>query len=512
MQKRTEGFREKIKTPAELGRIAGELRSRGKKIVHCHGAFDLLHRGHLHQFEQANTQGDVLIVSITTDKFVAKGPGRPVFNHNVRAEMVAALEVVDYVVFSDTPSSVDLIKLLKPDVYVKGQSYNDTEQDLSGRIVLEQIAVESVGGRLFFSQEMPIHSTPLLNNFIDPYPEAVLEYLRKIKKRYSFNNLVEMMDKLQSLKVLVIGEAIIDQYDYVEAMDVSPKGGVIAMRHIDTELFAGGSLACANHISNFCSDVSIVSYLGSQDSHEKMIRNSLAKNIKPQFLIREGLRTIVKKRQVDQSFYRKHSETYLFDDKLLNVDEENWLLGYLDSQLDKFDLILVIDYGHGLITERVVECLVAYSDRLAVNTQTNSANKGFNLISKYPKMNYACLDHFEVKLAMHDRLSNPEALALRLLNESGSSAVAVTLGHFGSIVMNGQKLYKTPVFSKSIVDTVGAGDAFFSLTAPCLFSGMPLDMVGFVGNISGALATTYLGNKISIDKTALFNFAKSLMG
>src|SRR3989344_2813987 len=145
--KRSE-FREKIKPPDDLSRIIRELKSSGKKIVQCHGAFDLLHRGHLHQFEQAKSQGDVLVVSITTDRFVGKGPGRPVFNQNIRAEMVAAVSLVDFVTLSDAPSSVELIRLLKPNVYVKGQSYENIDKDLSGKIIEEQNAIESVGGRI----------------------------------------------------------------------------------------------------------------------------------------------------------------------------------------------------------------------------------------------------------------------------------------------------------------------------------------------------------------------------
>ncbi len=505
-------WKDKIMLPVELARLLENKKADGKKVVQCHGAFDLLHRGHLHQFEQAKTRGDILVISITTDKFVAKGPDRPVFDQNIRAEMVAALELVDFVTFSDAPSSVDLIRLLRPDVYVKGQSYADSVKDLSGKILLEKDAIESVGGEMFFSQEKPIRSTPLLNNFIDPYPEIVLGYLDQIKKRYSFDQIVEMLDSLRRLKVLVIGEAIVDQYDYVEPMDTSPKGGVIAMRHIDSELFAGGSLACANHIANFCSDVTLVSYLGSRDSHEKLIRASLAPNINPWFLVRDGFGTIVKKRQLDKSYFKKQSETYLFDDSPLSGDEEKELIGFLDTCLREFDLIFVIDYGHGFITDPVVRCLTEYSECLAVNTQTNSANKGFNLISKFPKVNYVCLDHFEIRLAMHDRVSSPVSMAQRLLKQSGASAVAVTLGHMGSVIVNKDGSFTTPVFSKKVVDTVGAGDAFFSTSSLCVASGLPTDLTGFVGNMTGALATTYIGNKIYIDKIMLLNFAKSLLG
>lgn len=507
-------FRDKIITPNKLKELIDTLRTRGKKIVMCHGDFDLLHRGHLHQFEQAKDQGDVLVVSITADVYMAKGPDRPVFNQGVRSEMISAIGFVDFVTICNGPHSAELIKLLAPDVYVKGASCEKLASDLSSGFSMEKEMTEMCGGRVFYSHEMPIHATPLLNSFIDPYPKHVLEYLGAMKAKYSFNDIATMVDHLRSLRVLIIGEAIIDQYDSVFPMDLSPKGEVVAMRHLGSELFAGGSLACANHIANFCSDVRLVTYAGTENSHEEMMRASLAPNVSPWFLMRKGFPTIVKRRQVSNTYFRKFSETYVMDDTPLNKAEEEQVLSYLEDHVDDFDLILVIDYGHGFITDRIVECLsrANRSGRLAVNTQTNSANKGFNLITKYPVLNYACLDHYEIKLAMGDKLSEPEEMAVRLMGRSNSTAVAVTLGHSGSVITDRSGFYRTPVFSKRVVDTVGAGDAFFSLTAPCITSGLPLDVVGFIGNATGALAITYLGNKNYIDKGMLLSFIKSLLG
>src|SRR2546422_11459523 len=82
-------FRHKIKSPQELVPILAQLKKERKRIVLCHGVYDLFHRGHLHQFEQARDQGDILVVSLTTDRFVRKGPDRPANNEVYRAEMVA---------------------------------------------------------------------------------------------------------------------------------------------------------------------------------------------------------------------------------------------------------------------------------------------------------------------------------------------------------------------------------------------------------------------------------------
>ena len=84
---------DKIKTLEELKVIIADLKSKGKKIVHCHGVFDLLHIGHIKHFEEARTFGDILMVTITMDEFVRKGPDRPAFTTSLRLEALAALEV-----------------------------------------------------------------------------------------------------------------------------------------------------------------------------------------------------------------------------------------------------------------------------------------------------------------------------------------------------------------------------------------------------------------------------------
>src|SRR5438552_1316084 len=98
------------------------LRSRHpqSKIVHGHGVFDVLHAGHLAYLESAKSYGDILVVTITADEFVNKGPGRPHFNGLIRANMIAALEIVDYVAISNFPTAVPLIETIRPNFYVKG--------------------------------------------------------------------------------------------------------------------------------------------------------------------------------------------------------------------------------------------------------------------------------------------------------------------------------------------------------------------------------------------------------
>ena len=142
----------KIRTLDELSNIVSGLKEKGETIVQCHGVFDLLHPGHIRHFEAAKREGDVLVVTLTKDIYVAKGPGHPV--QHLRAESVAALESVNYVAINEWPTAVETIKKLKPNVYVKGSDYVDEKEDLTGKIRDEEEAVRSVGGRIYFTDEI----------------------------------------------------------------------------------------------------------------------------------------------------------------------------------------------------------------------------------------------------------------------------------------------------------------------------------------------------------------------
>lgn len=143
---------------------AKRLKDEGKKIVHCHGCFDLMHPGHIKYFQAAKKMGDVLIVTITPDIYIDKGPGRPIFNELLRAESIAALECVDYVSINQWPTAEETLRLIKPDVYVKGQEFEKLV-DKTGKIQKEYAVVKEIGAKLKFTHEIVFSSTKLISQY-----------------------------------------------------------------------------------------------------------------------------------------------------------------------------------------------------------------------------------------------------------------------------------------------------------------------------------------------------------
>ncbi|MBI5205055.1 MAG: adenylyltransferase/cytidyltransferase family protein [Nitrospirae bacterium] len=154
----------KIKVLEELSQIIKKLKSEGKKVVLCHGCFDLMHPGHIKYFQAARNMGDILVVTLTPDIYIDKGPGRPVFNQDLRAESIAALECVDYVAVNKWPTAEETLRLLRPDIYVKGQEFENLE-DKTGKIQKEYEVLKEIGAEMRFTHEIVFSSTKLLKQY-----------------------------------------------------------------------------------------------------------------------------------------------------------------------------------------------------------------------------------------------------------------------------------------------------------------------------------------------------------
>jgi len=141
-----------------------DIKASGRSIVLCHGCFDLMHPGHIKHFQAAKEMGDVLIVTVTPDMYVDKGPGRPVFNQILRTDSIAALECVDYAAINKWPTAEEVLRTLHPDIYVKGQEFKNLE-DKTGKIQKEHEAAKEIGAEIRFTHEVVFSSTKILSQY-----------------------------------------------------------------------------------------------------------------------------------------------------------------------------------------------------------------------------------------------------------------------------------------------------------------------------------------------------------
>lgn len=496
----------------ELKARLDALRSEGKSIVLCHGVFDLLHIGHIRYFNQAREMGDVLVVALTPDKYVDKGPHRPAFSEMLRAEAIASLAVTDFVAVNEWATAENSLELLKPDIYVKGAEFAKAGSDRTGKLQKELEVLKRIGARMAYAEDIVFSSSNLINRYLSNFPDEVREYLTLLRHRYPIESFQKILDDMAGLKVLVVGEAILDDYHYCEAIGKSSKDPVLAVRHQCSELFAGGALAVANHVAQFAGEVTVATVLGDIDSQEEFIRSRLAGNVTPRFFRQDNSPTIVKRRFIDGYTMTKLLEVYVMNGSGLDEARDREFCDWIAASAGGYDVVLVADYGHGVVSPNLASALCEHSPFLAVNTQANAGNRGFNTISRYPRADMVSLAEHEMRLEIKKSNGVLDPYLRQYGQALNCSQFVVTRGRKGCTIWSGDDtIVEVPAFAQRVVDRVGAGDAFLSITALCARLGVPGEVLGFLGNVVGSLAVEIVGNQKAVDKKGVEKMVVSML-
>lgn len=492
--------------------IVDQQKSDGKKVVLCHGTFDLLHTGHIRYLQRARKEGDYLVVTITADEFVNKGPGRPVFGEQLRAENIAALACVDLVAINYEPTALSSINAIKPMCYVKGIEYKNESADVTGNIAREREAVELHGGSIFYTDEITFSSSSLLNEHFGVFSPETKSFLKNFSNQYTPNDIADLVDSLSELKVAVIGDAIVDQYHYVSTLGQTGKGNVLAVQYENEEQFAGGSIAVANHVSRFSKEVTLITGLGDIDSHEEFIKSKLEKNIDLVIDYFVGAPTVTKRRFVDSDL-NKFFEVYFYKEEPELKANGRLVKDWLKNNIDSYDLVIVADFGNGFIDTEMVDIITEKSKFLAVNTQINSGNRGYHVINRYRRADFVSLNEPELRLAAHNRHDSLDNVCKKISSIVGTQYLSVTRGTKGVVMLeeSEKKFNKVPALSSRVIDRIGAGDAYLSLSALCLAKGLSGEVANFIGSVAAAMDVQIVCNRKPIDKIELKKYVTTLL-
>ena len=445
-----------------------------KRTVLCHGSFDLLHLGHIRHLQEARKQGDRLIVSVTPDEHVRKGVRRPRFTAQERVEALKALDCVDDAFIAEGPDAVASIQKWRPAVYCKGIDYAAAVRD-DPTLDREIEAVLEAGGRFHTTTTEKWSSSRLLN--AAKFPDEVLRYLDSARDRGFLDKIKEAFGRADELNLAFVGENIFDQYEYVRPLGMPSKEFILAVEQDSMETFPGGVYAAAAHA----------------DWRSAIVVTAGA--------------PLCKTRYVDGAFNRKLFEVYSHSKVDLTESRRAEFRDDLSEAVEHCDAVLVFDFGHGLI-DGLCRATLEKSKFLAVNTQTNAGNRGFNLIGKY-RPHLACLDVPEARLAtgmQDDPLEEVGEALQRLLLSNRIPLVVVTHGRDGCYVPE-----HIPAFSTDLVDTMGAGDAFLAVTAPLVAVGLELEAAAFAGNVAGAVKVSIMGHRRHVSRNELMQNIEALL-
>jgi rfaE bifunctional protein kinase chain/domain len=435
---------------------------------------------------------------------VNKGPDRPAFTTSLRLEFLSALESVDYVVANKWPTAEEIIKIIQPNVYCKGPDYKDHLDDITGKITDEEDAVNFIGGEIMYTDDITFSSSSLLNKFGNLYSKEQELFIRNIVDKYSFEMIKEKVEEITKLKVLVIGETIIDQYVFCEALGKSGKEPVLVLRDLETQEYLGGSLAIARHLSSFCKNVSVLSFLGKDNEYKSFIENNIEENIVLNFFNKSDSPTIVKRRFVDHIDRKKVLGVYSINDDLLKENEEDKFIESFDKLSKEHDLVIISDYGHGIITSKIANHISKAEKFVSLNAQVNAANIGTHNIRKYKDINCLIINETELQHEMRQREGDAQKMAAILKGLINANYITVTQGKSGAFLLNDSKLpVVCPGFATQVVDKIGSGDALLALLSVCLYSKIDDVLSLFIASLAAAQSVESIGNSKPVSKVAL---------
>ncbi len=476
-----------------------------KKIVMCHGVFDLLHLGHIIHFEEAKKMGDILIVSVTSDKFVNKGYGRPYFNISDRMKSLCALNFIDYVIESDYPTAELNLKKIKPDIYCKGSEYSKSEKDISKNILKEKKFVKKINAQIRYTSGKIFSSSKLINSFSQNFNDEQKSFLKKIKKKYSFSDIEIYLKKISNLKINVLGEIITDKYTYCEPIGTSGKDPFLVFERKKDKQFQGGSLAIAKNLANFSKKINLISY------YPKKKINLRIKGINFDIVKSNKINEIVKNRFVDINTNSKLFGIYSLDSHKINNTFENKIISKLKST-KKNNFYIISDYGHGLITKKISDFISKKKYNYTLNAQINSSNRGFHGLFKYKYPEAVIVNTSELQYEFKDKTSSLESLILKLKKKIFPNNIVVTRGSKGAIAYSNKDGFSyCPAFHQKIVDKVGAGDSLLAVFSLFKFVNAPNDLALFVSSISAGYQVSVVNNESFLDKTNLLKHLQHLL-
>lgn len=481
------------------------------KIILCHGVFDVLHIGHIRYLKFAKNYkigNNFLVVSVTADKYIDKGLGRPYFNERIRMEMLASLQFVDAVVLSNNFSAEYILKKIKPGFYIKGQDYKNNKEDKSGKIFLEKKAVERYGGKIDYSNEITFSSSKILNSTDLIFNNQQKAIIKNLKKKYSSEKIISLISKFTDLKVSILGEIIFDEYCFGNIVGKSGKEPHLVLKEKNTECYVGGSAAVANHLSSFVKQINIISFIGGENYYKNILKNSLPRNVTLKtFKPFKNFSSIIKKRFIDESSNYKLFGSYIIPDKNIKI-HESIVINLLKKIKNKSDLLIVTDYGHGLINHKISNNIKDKFKFISLNAQLNASNVGTHSIKKYKNVDLIIINEAELRNELRNDTTKIEILAKEFFKTNICKNLVITRGKEGAILIDKKKIYYCPAFSSKPVDKLGAGDAMLSIISLCLNKNFDKSLSLFLGSVAGAYSVQTIGNKHAISYNKIENFLK----
>ena len=470
----------------EISKLAPET----GRTVFVSGYFNVIHPGHLRLLRFAAECGDFLVVGVNPDD-----GGDALLDQETRLEGVRAISLVDYACIMDAPTG-EFVARLKPDIVVKGKEHENLWNP-------EADAVAAHGGKMLFgSGDMSFSLVELLQgkgagngrcNWVENG-----EYMRR--HNFEREDLNRVLKRFSELKVLVIGETIVDEYITCDSLGMSREDPTIVVSPVGTELFVGGAGIVSAHASNLGADVSFFSLVG-RDEISDFVREKLARaHVRHHLFTDESRPTILKQR------FRSSGKTLLRVNHLRQHPigrelQEQMMVELLDI-IPEQDLVVFSDFNYGCLPQPLVDQVVDLCRGAGVMMVADSQSSSqVGDVSRFRGMVLLTPTEREARLALKDFESGLVVLAEKLRRKSGAANIFITLDKEGLLVHaakpkgKGFLTDRLDAMNPMAVDPAGAGDSLLTCSALALAVGADVWQGAYLGSLAAACQVGKKGNR-----------------
>jgi rfaE bifunctional protein kinase chain/domain len=483
----------KIKTAEELTATIGS-RPRKRKVIMCHGTFDVVHPGHIRHMLYAKTKADILIASLTADEHIMKGDMRPYVPEDLRAINLAALEMVDYVVIDHDATPLRNLAIIQPDYFAKGYEY--TAGTVHPKTQEEMKVLDSYGGEMIFTPGDIVYSSSALIELAPP--SIAIEKLMTLMdaEGVNFKDLREALTGMKRTRVHVVGDTIVDSYTYCSMVGGMTKTPTMSVRFEKKVDYTGGAAVVAKHLAAAGADVTFSTVLGD-DAYKSFVLNDLSAFGVHCLPIIDETRPTTNKNAIVAESYRM-----LKVDTLDNRSISDKIVDRLKQQIadTSTDVIVCSDFRHGIFNRGTIPAIVGAMPRRAFRVADSQVASRWGNILEFQGFDLITPNEREARFALGDQDSVLRPLAQELHKRAGCKTLVLKCGYRGIIVYRShtrkdyRAFFVVDSFAERVVDAVGAGDALLAYSTLAMVATKNDVIAAILGNMAAAIECEHEGN------------------
>ena len=486
-------YRHKIKNAEEL-QVAIGPRPRKKKVIMCHGVFDVVHPGHLRHLIYAKSKAPILVASLTADVHIAKGQHRPYVPQDLRALNLAAFEVVDYVLVDSEPTPLKNLLQIQPDFFAKGYEYN--ANGVHPKTQEELDALQSYGGKMIFTPGDIVYSSTKL---IDLAPPSIkIEKLLTLMESegITFQNLREALMNLKGKCVHVIGDTIVDSYTQTAMIGGQTKTPTMSVLFEGKTDYIGGAGVVAKHLRAAGARVIFSTVLGEDPLKEFVLEGLKESDVDCRPII-DPTRPTTNKNAIVAEGYR-----LLKVDTVDNRTISDEIVGELSDSISRTacDALVFSDFRHGIFNRRTIPQLIEAIPHGAYRVADSQVASRWGNITEFQGFDLITPNEREARFALADQDSGVRPLAARLFEAAKCRLLILKLGDRGVLTCRGgdhealESYFVVDSFVERLADAVGAGDALLAYSTLTMVATRSEVMATILGSIAAACECELDGN------------------